>query len=785
MTQPVSTYRKSIDKEANAMASNDLEVLEPEAPVEKVMESKSGIEMDRRHFFAAMGVAGVAAGAALLSSKSADAQQPSPNGFAQVDVMNFLLNLKYLKATLYSFATTGNDIPGASYVTEGTGQIFNQINGSKAGVAVTFSTPQIADIFNEMAYDEINQLVALRAAQGNAVAPRQTMNLLGTGTSTTGAVTVVQSQVVALARLLEDLSASAFAFATQYLTGTNLALAAQSLASDGQHAGLIRLISMQTNTQYQGTQYASYATSNTAQTALTFSGSTTSGNSTIYAILPTPVAVTTGNPPNIPAVGNVLTGIGIPPGAGAIVTGVNYVASATPFAVTTKTCNVLTNVSSLSGLVVGMPVTGTNISGGAYITAINTTNSSITINSTAVGPTGYVTTGSSTITGVSSTTGLIVGYPISGTGIPSTATVAGFNSTASTITLSVNATATSLATTTGVLTNGSTTITGLSSVAGFAPGAAITGTGIPANTTIVSATSTTITMSAAATATTAIGTSSFTGFTLQTNAAITGVSSTTGLAVGQFLNGPAIPAGTTIKSISGSTVTMSANATAASTLTATGITGYLSPTITSVSSTTGFLPGASITGTFIPSGATIQSVGTNTITLTPPTVATSNEAAASNIVTPAPVTIFFGGQLIQTPATETVTSPTTETITIGLSTITIAANATVTGVNSLAVVIPDNQDVEPGDPGVATTSAGGPSVVPGTSPAIYQGFFNTAGAGTTGATSTPAGFAFARTFQQVLAVLYGYNSTNNIISTQNYQGGFFPVGVSGPINSAI
>jgi hypothetical protein len=751
MTQPVSTYRKSIDKEANAMASNDLEVLEPEAPVEKVMESKSGIEMDRRHFFAAMGVAGVAAGAALLSSKSADAQQPSPNGFAQVDVMNFLLNLKYLKATLYSFATTGNDIPGASYVTEGTGQIFNQINGSKAGVAVTFSTPQIADIFNEMAYDEINQLVALRAAQGNAVAPRQTMNLLGTGTSTTGAVTVVQSQVVALARLLEDLSASAFAFATQYLTGTNLALAAQSLASDGQHAGLIRLISMQTNTQYQGTQYASYATSNTAQTALTFSGSTTSGNSTIYAILPTPVAVTTGNPPNIPAVGNVLTGIGIHPGAGAIVTGVNYVASATPFAVTT---------------------------------------SSITINSTAsgsttVGPTGYVTTGSSTITGVSSTTGLIVGYPISGTGIPSTATVAGFNSTASTITLSVNATATSLATTTGVLTNGSTTITGLSSVAGFAPGAAITGTGIPANTTIVSATSTTITMSAAATATTAIGTSSFTGFTLQTNAAITGVSSTTGLAVGQFLNGPAIPAGTTIKSISGSTVTMSANATAASTLTATGITGYLSPTITSVSSTTGFLPGASITGTFIPSGATIQSVGTNTITLTPPTVATSNEAAASNIVTPAPVTIFFGGQLIQTPATETVTSPTTETITIGLSTITIAANATVTGVNSLAVVIPDNQDVEPGDPGVATTSAGGPSVVPGTSPAIYQGFFNTAGAGTTGATSTPAGFAFARTFQQVLAVLYGYNSTNNIISTQNYQGGFFPVGVSGPINSAI
>jgi hypothetical protein len=68
---------------------------------------------------------------------------------------------------------------------------------------------------------------------------------------------------------------------------------------------------------------------------------------------------------------------------------------------------------------------------------------------------------------------------------------------------------------------------------------------------------------------------------------------------------------------------------------------------------------------------------------------------------------------------------------------------------------------------------------------MYQGFFNTAGAGTSSATSTPAGFAFARSFQQILAVLYGYNSTNSAITTQNYQGGFFPFGVSGQINSAI
>ena len=79
------------------MASNDVEILDPAVPVEKVNESKSGYELDRRHFFTALGVAGVAAaGASLLSSKSALAQQPSPNGFAQVDVLNLMINIKYL-----------------------------------------------------------------------------------------------------------------------------------------------------------------------------------------------------------------------------------------------------------------------------------------------------------------------------------------------------------------------------------------------------------------------------------------------------------------------------------------------------------------------------------------------------------------------------------------------------------------------------------------------------------------------------------------------------------------
>jgi hypothetical protein len=773
------------------MASNDLEVLDPAAPVEKVMESNAGHELDRRQFFAALGVAGVAAGAALLSTTSADAQQPNPGGYAQVDVLNFLLNVKYLKATLYSYATQGADLPGSSYVTLGTGQVFNQ---PKAKVVFTgTNASQITDIFNEMYYDELNQLIAFRAQLGAAAAPRQTMNLLGTGTTTTANLVYDPTQLISLARLLEDLSASAFAAATVYLTGTNLQLAAQALASDGQHAGLIRLITIQNNIQYQGTQYASYASSNTAQTALTFSGVTTAGSNLIYASLPTPVAVTTGTAPNIPAVGNVLTGIGIPLGAGAVITSVNYVASPTFLGLATKSSAVIAGVLNTSGLVVGQPVTGTNVGGGSYIKSI-VTNSSVTLSvtasgTTASGPTGYITSGSPTITGVSSVTGLTVGQPISGTGIPATAVINAFDGTANTITMSAAATLTPLTTTTGFVTTGSTTVTNVNSLSGFVTGQPITGAGIQNGTTVQALpNSTSITLSLPATAPTTGTSTAFTGFVTNASKVITGVVITSGgpFVNGQQVAGPGIPSGTTVASFTSNSVTLSANATATSVLTTTATTGYLSNVLTGAASTAGFVNGASITGTFIPSGTTITGTTSNTITLSQ--AATSNEAAAETVTTPATVALSAGGQLINTPATEALT--TTQIFTVGQSQITIAGTATASGanptsVNSLAVLVPDNLDVEPGDPGVAATSAGGPSVVPKTSPAVYQGFFNTAGAGTTSSTSTPQGFAFARTFQQVLAVLYGYNSTNSIISTQNYQGGFYPVGVSGPINSAI
>ena len=106
-------------------SSNDIEVLDPTATVEKLKNIVSKVALNRRHFMAALGVAGVAAGTGLVSGPVARAQQPTPNGYTQSDVLNFLLNVMYLKATFYSFVTQGADLPGPSYITLNSSTVYN------------------------------------------------------------------------------------------------------------------------------------------------------------------------------------------------------------------------------------------------------------------------------------------------------------------------------------------------------------------------------------------------------------------------------------------------------------------------------------------------------------------------------------------------------------------------------------------------------------------------------------------------------------------------------------
>ena len=97
----------------------------------------------------------------------------------------------------------------------------------------------------------------------------------------------------------------------------------------------------------------------------------------------------------------------------------------------------LTGLSSLTGLVTGVTITGTGIPSGVSITAVNT-----------AGFTGTLSAGSSLVTGLTGTKGLFAGENISGMGIPAGTTIEAVDGSTS-ITLSAKATASGVQSLTG------------------------------------------------------------------------------------------------------------------------------------------------------------------------------------------------------------------------------------------------------------------------------------------------------------------------------------------------
>jgi hypothetical protein len=148
----------------------------------------------------------------------------------------------------------------------------------------------------------------------------------------------------------------------------------------------------------------------------------------------------------------------------------------------------------------------------------------------------------------------------------------------------------------------------------------------------------------------------FAGTLTTGSASVTGTSGTTGLVAGASVNGTGIPSGTTILAVDSSTViTLSANATStgSANLTATdlqntgtaGLTGTLtsgSPSVTGISSTAGLVVGESITGAGIPSGTTILSVSSSAATITLSANATVSGSQSLSASTPANVIPFQG-----------------------------------------------------------------------------------------------------------------------------------------------
>ena len=156
------------------------------------------------------------------------------------DVLNFALNLEYLEAEFYTYATTGKSITSFGIVTKGSANGDNPATGGSTlgGAKVSFSKDEalIHDIATQIGADERAHVVLLRGALGSsAVAmPNIDLGALGFGFGN-------QNDFLRAARILEDIGVTAYSGAAGLLKNPDIITAAACLlGAEAEHAATIR-----------------------------------------------------------------------------------------------------------------------------------------------------------------------------------------------------------------------------------------------------------------------------------------------------------------------------------------------------------------------------------------------------------------------------------------------------------------------------------------------------------------------------------------------------------------
>jgi hypothetical protein len=200
--------------------------------------------LSRRDFAKKMGItAGGLVGASMLGSTllggvtKAAAQQSSaaatPSAtVTDADILNFALNLEYLEAEFYTFATYGVGIV-QNGVIPASAESGPTTGGHK--VPNIMSSP-VAYIAGDIRKDEQSHVKFLRSALGSAAVKKPTINLnaLGIGFGS-------WEEFMILARAFEDVGSSAYTGAAPLISNkTYLEAAARILATEAQHSGAIR-----------------------------------------------------------------------------------------------------------------------------------------------------------------------------------------------------------------------------------------------------------------------------------------------------------------------------------------------------------------------------------------------------------------------------------------------------------------------------------------------------------------------------------------------------------------
>ncbi len=230
----------------------DTKVTADAAILAELRERRAKRREERRDFFRlAGGVAAGAAGTMVLTacggssnSSTASAQASTPS---DADILNFALNLEYLEANFYSYASTGSPID--SSLMTGTGTQGAIIPGHKAAL----TSPLVIAYSNEITKDEVNHVKFLRSALGTSAVAQPALDVSPGGAFTTAAMAAglitsgtfdpyANDEAFLLgAYIFEDVGVTAYHGASPLISNkTYLDAAAGILAVEAYHAGLVR-----------------------------------------------------------------------------------------------------------------------------------------------------------------------------------------------------------------------------------------------------------------------------------------------------------------------------------------------------------------------------------------------------------------------------------------------------------------------------------------------------------------------------------------------------------------
>jgi len=233
--------------------------------VRELISRSAENEADRRRFLRSASVAGLGlVGAGMVGSTALATAAPAMAATSRKDgldhhedddaaisdgaILNFALNLEYLEAEFYSYATTGHGLPDS--MIHGTGKL-GPVTG---GREVWFQTPSIRQFAQEIARDEHEHVAFLRAALGSAKVARPKINIKYSFTEAARAAGLVgpkqdfdpyanENNFLLAAYIFEDVGVTAYKGAAPLISNkTYLGAAAGILAVEAYHAANIRTV---------------------------------------------------------------------------------------------------------------------------------------------------------------------------------------------------------------------------------------------------------------------------------------------------------------------------------------------------------------------------------------------------------------------------------------------------------------------------------------------------------------------------------------------------------------